>query len=109
MAVERTLSMIKPDAVGKNYIGKIYARFEDAGLQIEDRGYSGGFWSIYWPMAWLSCEPGGGLPFNNPHPMCVHWTKSWEAVQAHPQGHLLRDALNELLPKSQWILARKPG
>ena len=34
MAVERTLSMIKPDAVGKNVIGKIYSRFEDAGLQI---------------------------------------------------------------------------
>ena len=34
MAVERTLSMIKPDAVGKNLIGKIYTRFEDAGLQI---------------------------------------------------------------------------
>ena len=34
MAVERTLSMIKPDAVSKNVIGKIYSRFEDAGLQI---------------------------------------------------------------------------
>ena len=34
MAVERTLSMIKPDAVGKNYIGGIYARFESAGLRI---------------------------------------------------------------------------
>ena len=34
MAVERTLSMIKPDAVSKNVIGKIYSRFEDAGLLI---------------------------------------------------------------------------
>lgn len=34
MAVERTLSIIKPDAVAKNVIGKIYARFEEAGLQI---------------------------------------------------------------------------
>lgn len=34
MAVERTLSIIKPDAVGKNHIGEIYARFEAAGLQI---------------------------------------------------------------------------
>ena len=34
MAVERTLSMIKPDAVGKNHIGAIYARFEAAGLRI---------------------------------------------------------------------------
>jgi nucleoside-diphosphate kinase len=34
MAVERTLSIIKPDAVGKNVIGEIYARFEKAGLRI---------------------------------------------------------------------------
>ena len=34
MAVERTLSIIKPDAVGKNIIGKIYSRFESNGLRI---------------------------------------------------------------------------
>lgn len=34
MALERTLSIIKPDAVAKNVIGKIYTRFEDAGLRI---------------------------------------------------------------------------
>jgi nucleoside-diphosphate kinase len=34
MAVERTLSIIKPDAVGKNVIGEIYSRFEKNGLTI---------------------------------------------------------------------------
>ena len=34
MALERTLSIIKPDAVAKNVIGQIYARFEAAGLKI---------------------------------------------------------------------------
>lgn len=34
MAVERTISIIKPDAVAKNVIGEIYARFEKAGLSI---------------------------------------------------------------------------
>ena len=34
MAVERTLSIIKPDAVAKNVIGQIYARFEKAGLKV---------------------------------------------------------------------------
>jgi len=34
MANERTLSIIKPDAVAKNVIGKIYQRFEDAGLKV---------------------------------------------------------------------------
>lgn len=34
MAIERTLSIIKPDAVSKNVIGEIYSRFEKAGLRI---------------------------------------------------------------------------
>ena len=34
MAVERTLSIIKPDAVGNNVVGEIYSRFEKAGLKI---------------------------------------------------------------------------
>jgi len=34
MAIERTLSIIKPDAVAQNVIGKIYSRFEDNGLRI---------------------------------------------------------------------------
>jgi nucleoside-diphosphate kinase len=34
MALERTLSIIKPDAVAKNVIGQIYSRFEQAGLKV---------------------------------------------------------------------------
>ena len=34
MSVERTLSIVKPDAVAKNVIGQIYSRFEGAGLRI---------------------------------------------------------------------------
>ena len=52
MAVERTLSIIKPDAVGKNHIGEIYARFEKAGLRIVaakmlrlSEGVAGGFYA----------------------------------------------------------------
>ena len=34
MAIQRTLSIIKPDAVAKNVIGEIYSRFEKGGLKI---------------------------------------------------------------------------
>jgi nucleoside-diphosphate kinase len=34
MAIEKTLSIIKPDAVAKNVIGEIYSRFEKAGLKV---------------------------------------------------------------------------
>lgn len=52
MALERTLSIIKPDAVAKNVIGEIYSRFERAGLKIVeakmlqlDDALAGGFYA----------------------------------------------------------------
>ena len=50
MAVERTLSIVKPDAVSKNVIGRIYTRFEEAGLKI-----------IAARMMWLSRQQAEGF------------------------------------------------
>jgi len=54
MAIERTFSIIKPDAVAKNVIGKIYSRFEEAGLKIVaakmlhlTREQAGGFYAVH--------------------------------------------------------------
>jgi nucleoside-diphosphate kinase len=54
MAVERTLSIIKPDAVKKNAIGQIMARFESAGLRIAaarmmhlSRAQAEGFYAVH--------------------------------------------------------------
>lgn len=54
MAVERTLSIIKPDAVAANAIGEIYSRFEKAGLKIVaarmlhlTRGEAEGFYAVH--------------------------------------------------------------
>ena len=54
MAIERTLSIVKPDAVGKNAIGAIYDRFEKAGLRIVaarmmhlTRGQAEGFYAVH--------------------------------------------------------------
>jgi len=54
MGVERTLSIIKPDAVARNVIGEIYARFEKAGLKIVaarmarlSRGDAEGFYAVH--------------------------------------------------------------
>ncbi len=50
MAIERTLSIIKPDAVAKNVIGKIYSRFETNGLKV-----------IAAKLAWLSPQEAGAF------------------------------------------------
>jgi nucleoside-diphosphate kinase len=54
MAVERTLSIIKPDAVARNLIGRIYTRFEEAGLKIVaarmtwlSRAQAEGFYAVH--------------------------------------------------------------
>jgi len=54
VSVERTLSIIKPDAVAKNVIGKIYSRFESAGLKIVEarmehlsREQAEGFYAVH--------------------------------------------------------------
>ena len=54
MAIERTLSIIKPDAVAKNVIGKILSRFEEAGLKIIaakmlklDNSLAGSFYEVH--------------------------------------------------------------
>ena len=54
MAVERTLSIIKPDAVAKNVVGEIYSRFEKAGLKVIaarmarlSRGDAEGFYAVH--------------------------------------------------------------
>jgi len=54
MAVERTLSIIKPDAVGKDVIGDIYSRFEKGGLRIIaakmlhlSKDQAGGFYAVH--------------------------------------------------------------
>ena len=54
MAMERTLSIIKPDGVEKNIIGKIYSRFEKAGLKIVEakmlhlsREQAEGFYAVH--------------------------------------------------------------
>jgi nucleoside-diphosphate kinase len=54
MAIERTLSIIKPDAVAKNVIGQIYSRFEAAGLKIVasrmthlSRAQAEGFYAVH--------------------------------------------------------------
>ncbi len=54
MAVERTISIIKPDAVAKNVIGQIYARFEQGGLKLIaakmlhlSKEQAGGFYAVH--------------------------------------------------------------
>ena len=83
MAIERTLSIVKPDAVGKNVIGKIYSRFEDAGLRIVaakmlrlSDDVAGGFYAEHKERPFF----GALVEFMTSGPVCVQVLEGEDAI-----------------------------
>jgi SAM-dependent methyltransferase len=77
----------------------------NAGLRIEKRFSSSFFWSMWWILFW-SGE--GKLESGAPGtPVLAHWNKTWAALLKTPNGPRIKQALDEFMPKSQVILARK--
>tara|TARA_R110001599_G_scaffold145321_1_gene327613 strand:- start:65337 stop:66125 length:789 start_codon:yes stop_codon:yes gene_type:complete len=80
-----------------------------AGLEVQSEQNFGSYWSMYMALSWLTSETDENLPIDNTHPIPDHWTRLWRALLDHPNGHLVRDAFNELLPRTNGIVARKPA
>lgn len=84
--------------------GQLREMLVDAGLEIETEQWVGCFWSMYQTLAWLPGEEDSPVPADE---IPDHWTRLWKALQEHPKGGVIRDALNELLPRTHSIVARK--
>lgn len=96
MALERTLSIVKPDAVAKNVIGEIYSRFEKAGLKIVAAKYkqltreeAEGFYSVHKERPFF----GALVEFMTSGPVMIQALEGENAVAAH------RDLLGATNPK----------
>lgn len=83
MSVERTLSIVKPDAVGKNVIGEIYSRFEKNGLRIVaakmlrlDDEKAGGFYAEHKERPFFPAL----IEFMTSGPVCVQVLEGENAV-----------------------------
>ncbi len=77
----------------------------DAGLRIENRLSSSFFWSMWWILFWSG---NGEIPAGAPGtPVLAYWNKTWAALMKTPNGPRIKQALDETMPKSQVILARK--
>jgi SAM-dependent methyltransferase len=77
----------------------------DAGLEIERRTHYSFFWSMWWVLFW--CDK-GGFAFGSPGtPVLSHWNKTWAALLKMPNGANIKQALDEFMPKSQILIARK--
>ena len=96
MAVEQTLSIIKPDGVQKNLIGEIYSRFEKAGLEIVaarmmhlTKEQAQGFYAVHKERPFfndLVSKPAGPLPVVKIPPPRQFITHLRKRLDAHDTG-----------------------
>ena len=82
------------------------ALVEQAGLTIERRYAYGFYWAMWWTLFWQCSTP---LETAAKHPMLAAWSRSWELALNGRDGHKIQALMNELMPKNQVIVARKPS
>lgn len=78
----------------------------DCGLEVIRHDYFWAFWSIFFLLKWAMGEPEEPLT-ENTHPATIAWTQTWDEVLKDPNGDKVLDALNEALPRSQMIVAKR--
>ena len=77
----------------------------EAGLEIVSHSKYGFYWSLWMLMFWDA-----DVRLDNPsHPMLDHWTETWHALLDSPRGAQIKSALDNVVAKSQVIVARKPS
>lgn len=76
----------------------------NGGLIIENKSYNGFFWSIFWTFFW-SCDQDLPPPL---HPVLESWARTWELMLKTKDGPRIKHALDQVMPKSQVVIARKP-
>ncbi|WP_325434858.1 class I SAM-dependent methyltransferase [Pseudomonas nitroreducens] len=75
------------------------------GLEIEGKANYGFYWSIWWFFFW-TCNQDLSPPW---HPLLKSWENTWALLLASPQGEKVKRVLDDHMPKSQAIIARKPS
>ncbi|MEM8561679.1 MAG: class I SAM-dependent methyltransferase [Pseudomonadota bacterium] len=99
---------VEPNHIRVFATGELEALIVEAGLAIESEHHTGCFWAFYLPLSWLTARDDDDVPVDNPHPITDHWTRLWQGVQKHPKGEAIREAFNQVLPRTHCIVASKP-
>lgn len=93
----------KPNHI-RTFEGDEFPRLvEQAGLVIERRSVYGFYWAMWWMFFWQTPD---GAPS---HPLLESWNRTWWELLRTPDGARVKNALDGLLPKSNVLVARKPG
>lgn len=87
-----------------------------AGLEIERRHASGFFWSVWMCLYWAGDAGANGADaatrdnIKPPYPPLLNqWADTWRQLISLPEGARIKQVLDSAMPKSQAIIARKPG
>ncbi len=76
----------------------------ETGLIIEKKSYYGFYWAVWWSLFW-TCDQDFSPPW---HPLLESWARTWQLLLSLPDGARIKHALDEVMPKSQAIIAKKP-
>lgn len=74
-----------------------------AGLIIEEQAYYGFYWGMWWALFW-ACN----IELGQTHPVLDNWSATWKSLLKTRRGIELKRQLDQFMPKSQLIVARKP-
>jgi len=77
----------------------------DAGLEIVSQGSHGFYWAMWLLMFW-SCKV--DISVANQHPLLANWSTTWSALLDTDDGLRVKQAFDEFMPISQYLVARKP-
>jgi SAM-dependent methyltransferase len=109
---ERLISVTAPDEYFKapNHIRIIErddfaALVQGAGLQIDRRQGLDAYWAFLWVVNYM----GGGWIHPPWAPVVEHWARTWTALLDHPRGREVKRAFDDAWPRTQLIVAHKPG
>lgn len=94
----------KPNHIRIFETAEFHGLVTGAGLTIESTFAYGFFWSMWFNFLWQTGAPMGGS-----HPSLDAWAATWSEVLAGRDGLRIKRALDEVLPKAQVVVARKPG
>lgn len=76
----------------------------DAGLEIVNKTLEGFYWTMWWCLFWAcQCD----LIEADRHPLLANWARTWNMLMETERGPAIKQALDQVLPKSQTIIARK--
>ena len=95
----------KPNHIRRIERDELAGWFRDAGLEIVEQTTFGFYWSVWWALFWAVGVDLGGRR----HPLLNQWNALWQDLLDLELGPDLKQGLDEFLPLSQLIVARKPG